>query len=239
MKKLSLILVSILVAALLFGCADSGNNTPSDGVTEPASEVISHGVSWSDNTVDKALVGSWQIENGETPDFYIFTEDGKIRIARGSVYFEGNVKYGIDSDGVHKLKSDFYYLSGEFNYVASKDKVIFVDNDGVTQTFVKAEYVVPQLTVYENFNAENSLVGTWYNEEYNDTYVFNADGTAVYELNDTESACLYHIDYTYNEADGYLKLTYDTGNGAEESSDSFKITGDTLNIIGLGEYTRK
>ncbi|MBQ2825451.1 MAG: hypothetical protein IJF19_04170 [Clostridia bacterium] len=236
MKKLSFILALTLVAVFLFGCNNSGTNTPS---SETVPETIGEGVSWSDNTVYKLLVGTWQIEGGETPDYYIFSEDGKIRITRGSMYFEGDVKYGIDSNGNHKLMSDFYYMSGEFNFVVKDGKAIFVDTEGVAQTFVKAEYTAPKLEVYENFNAENPLVGTWYNEEYNDTYVFNADGTAVYELMDNEKACLYHIDYTYNEADGNLKLTYNAGSGVEESSDSYKITDDTLNIIGLGEYTRK
>ena len=236
MKKLSFILVLMLVSIFLFGCNETtGNNSP----TETAPVTIAEGTSWSDNTVDKALVGSWQIENNEAPDYYIFTENGKIRIARGSMYFEGNVKYGIDSNGTHKIKSDFYYLSGEFNYVVSDNKVIFVDADGVSKTFLKAEHTAPKLTAYEDFNAKNPLVGTWYNEEYNDTYIFNADGTAVYELMDNEKACLYHIDYTYNDVDGNLKLTYDAGTGVEESNDAYKITGDNLNIIGLGEYTRK
>lgn len=236
MKKLSFILVLIILLSLLVGCSDTGANT--DG-TDAVEQTIAHGVSWSDNSVYKALVGSWQLENSETPDIYVFSEDGKIRIVRGTLYFEGNVKYGIDSDGQRKLKSDFYYFSGEFNYQVNEDKAIFVNTEGVTQTFIKVDYTVPELTVYENFNAENPLVGTWYNEEYNDTYVFNADGTAYYEQDNTEMACVYHVNYTYMEDEGYIKLTYDVGNGVEESNDSYKITGDTLNIIGLGEYTRK
>ncbi len=236
MKKLSSILVLMLIATLLFGCNNSGVNTPP---SETVPETIGEGVSWSDNTVYKFLVGTWQIEDGDTSDYYMFTEDGKIRITRGSMYFEGDVKYGIDSNGNHKLKSDFYYMSGDFNYSVKDGKVIFVDDEGVSQTFVKAEYTAPKLNVYEGFNADNPLVGTWHNDEYNDTYIFSADGTAVYELMDNEKACLYHINYTYNEEDGNLKLTYDAGNGIEESSDAYKITGDNLNIIGLGEYTRK
>ena len=230
MKKLSLLLVLILVSTLLFGCNGAQGNT--DGISED-------GVVWSDTAADKNLVGAWEIEGSTEDEIRLFTEDCKIKIVRGSVSIQGDVTYGIDTEGNHKYLSDFYYMAGELNYVADGDTAIFVREDGVTQTLKKVEYKAPELEVYKKFNAENPLVGTWHNDEYNDTYVFNADGTAVYELKDTENACLYHIDYTYMEDDGYILLTFDAGDGIEQSKDSYKITGDTLNIIGLGEYTRK
>lgn len=230
MKKLSFLLLLVLTASLLFGC----NNTGDTSVT-----VGSDGIAWSDTSVDKDLAGAWKIEGSTTDEVYLFTEDCKVRITRGSVYMQGDVTYGIDTEGNHKYFSDFYYMAGELDYTVDGDTAVFNREDGVTQTFKKIDYTAPQLSVYEDFNAENPLVGTWYNEEYNDSYTFNTDGTAVYEMNDTENVCLYHIDYTYMEDDGYICLRFDAGEGAEESRDSYKITGDTLNIIGLGEYTRQ
>lgn len=231
MKKLSFLLLLVLTATLLFGCNNSVSDTPTTTVGD--------GIAWSDTAVDKNLVGAWEIDGSTTDEVYLFTEDCKVRITRGSVYMQGDVTYGIDTDGNHKFFSDFYYMAGELDYVVDGDTATFVREDGVTQTFNKIEYNAPELAVYENFNAENPLVGTWYNEEYNDTYIFNADGTAVYEMNDTENVCLYHIDYTYMEDDGYICMTYDAGEGSAESKDSYVITGDTLNIVGFGEYTRQ
>lgn len=231
MKKLSFLLLLVLTATMLFGCNNSGTGT--------SSTTVGDGVAWSDTAVDKDLVGAWQIEDSTTDEVYLFTEDCKIRITRGSVYMQGDVTYGIDTDGNHKYFSDFYYMAGELDYVVDDETAIFIREDGVTQTFKKIDYTAPELAVYEDFNADNPLVGTWYNEEYNDSYTFNEDGTAVYEMNDTENVCLYHIDYTYMESDGYMLLTFDAGEGVDESKDSYKITGDTLNIIGLGEYTRQ
>ncbi len=231
MKKLTILISAVLIAMLLFGCNASKEDT--------SATTVGSGVAWSQNAVDKELLGTWQIENDESSDYYIFTENRTLQIVRGSLSFEGNVTYGIDTDGNHKYLSDFNYMAGELTYVVEGDKAVFVNDEGVTLTFVKAEYTAPKLEVYKDFNKDNPLVGTWYNEEYKDTYTFGADGTAIYELDDTENACLCHIDYTYNEADGVLLLTFDAGSGVEQSQDSYTITGDTLNIIGLGEYTRK
>lgn len=230
MKKLSFLLLLVLTATFLFGC-----NSASDTSTTVGSD----GIAWSDTAADKDLVGAWEIDGSTTDEVYIFTEYCTVHITRGSVYMQGDLTYGIDTDGNHKLFSEFYYMAGEFDYAVNGDTAVFTREDGVTQTFKKIDYTEPQLTVYENFNAENPLVGTWHNEEYNDTYVFYDDGTATYEFNDVENVCLYHIDYTYTEEDGNILLTYDAGAGVEESSDSYTITGDTLTIIGLGEYTRQ
>lgn len=231
MKKLSVFLLFVLTAALMFGCNNAGgNNTES---------TVGDGIAWSDTAVDQNLVGAWKIDGSTEDEVRLFTEDCKIRITRGSVYMQGDVTYGIDTEGTHRYFSDFYYMAGELQYVVEGDTAIFVRDDGVTQTLKKVDYKAPELGVYENFDAENPLVGTWYNEEYQDSYTFKEDGTAVYELNDTENVCLYHIDYTYMEDNGYICLTYDAGNGSEHSKDAYTITDDTLNIIGMGDYTRQ
>lgn len=233
MKKLSLILMFMLVAAMLFGCKEE------DEVLTPP-ETVAPGIAWSSTAADKNLVGAWLIENDEEHnEIYLFTNDCKIRIVKGSCYFEGDVTYGIDTDGNHKYLSDFYYMAGELTYVVDGDKVIFVNEEGVTRTMVKTQYSAPQLKAFDDFSAENPLVGTWYNEEYNDSYTFNADGTAAYDMDYTEQAYKTHIDYTYKVVDDLIYFTYDTGDGAEQYTESFSVKGDTLNIIGTGEFIRK
>ena len=232
MKKLAFILVIITLATMLFACDTSPK-------TEPVQTTVAKGIAWSDKTADKNLAGAWQFDDGSQPEYYIFTEDCKVQIVRGTVYFEGNVTYGIDTDGNRIYFSDFYYMAGELNYTVSGDKVVFMNEDGEQRVMDRADYKAPELKVYEDFNAENPLVGTWYNEQYQDSYTFNADGTATYLLNNTERSYVSHIDYTYKEADGYLYLTYDAGEGVQEDISTYTINLDTLNINGEGDYKRQ
>lgn len=220
MKKLSLILVLMLVCTFLFGCNNSAGGN--DSVT-----------------VDKDLVGAWQLEEENQFEYYIFTEDSKVRIARGSVYFEGDANFVSYSDGSRKYISDFYYMTGELTYTVDDDTVTFDDGQGTVQVLKKTEFTAPELKTYEDFNADNPLVGTWYNEEYNDSYTFNADGTASYTMDNTELSYVSHIDYTYKEADGTIYFTYDAGKGSQEITDTYTLSGDILNIASSGEYTRQ
>lgn len=232
MKKLSFLVLLLLCAVFLFGCGEV--NTPAE--TQP----VGDGIAWSSTTADKNLVGAWLFENDEEHDeVYLFTDDCKVRIVKGSCYFEGDVTYGIDTDGNHKYFSDFYYMAGELTYVVDGNKVIFVNDEGVSRTMIKTEYTAPKVEAFEDFNAENPLVGTWYNEEFNDSYTFNADGTASYDMDYTEQAYVTHIDYTYKEDDGLIYFSYDTGDGVDQYTESYSIKGDTLNIVGTGDFTRK
>ncbi len=218
MKKLIFILLLMLVPTLLFGC----NNT-------------------SDNAkdVDMDLVGAWQLDDENQSEYYIFTEDSKVRIARGSVYFEGDATFVSYADGSRKYFSNFYYMSGELSYTVDGDTVIFDDGAGTVQMLKRAEYTAPELKIYDDFNSKNPLVGTWYNEEFNDTYIFNADGTASYSMNMAELEYVSYIDYTYNEKDGTIYFTYDAGAGSQEITNAYQISGDVLNIDGSGEYIRQ
>lgn len=232
MKKLILTLLVVTLTALLFGCSPQSS-------TDSTEATVGNGISWSKNTVDKMLVGTWQIEGDENNIYYIFDEDGTICMARGRTYYEGEVTYGIDTEGNHKYFSDFNYWAGEFTYVVEGDKAIFVDDDGVTLTLIKAEYTQPELKQYEDFSAENPLLGTWYNDEYCDSYSFNSDGTAVYELTDSENACVIRVEYTYTEEDGYIYFTSHDGTEMVSYSESYKLADDTLDIYSSGKYIRQ
>lgn len=218
MKKLAFLLMLLLVPVLLFGC----NKADEDA-----------------KDVDMDLVGAWQLEDENQIEYYIFTEDSKVCIARGTVYFEGDATFVKYADGSRKYFSNFYYMSGELNYTVDGDTVTFDDGTGTVQVFKKADYSAPELKIYEDFNSKNPLVGTWYNEEYNDTYTFNADGTASYSMDFAELEYVSHIDYTYNEKDGTIYFTYDAGAGSQEITDTYTIAGDVLSIAGSGEYIRQ
>ncbi|MBR3988747.1 MAG: hypothetical protein IKK10_05530 [Clostridia bacterium] len=219
MKKLSLFIVAIFVSMLLFGC----NNN----------------VDVNNNNADKDLVGTWQVADENQMEYYIFKDDGKVRIVRGSVYFEGDAVFEANSDGSRKYTSDFYYMNGELTYTIADEKATFDDGEGNVMVLEKADYKAPVLDSYADFNSKNPLVGTWYNDEYNDTYTFNSDGTAEYKMDLAELSYVSGIEYNYNEKDGSIYFTYDDGTGSKETVSTYEINGDTLIVDGTAEYTRK
>ena len=225
MKKVILFVLVILCVVSLFGC---GGSAPAD--------TTNVSVAWSDTAVDNELVGAWIVEGSPDGEIRVFTSDGKIRFVKGTVYFEGNVKYGIDSNGNKKYLSDFYYMAGELNYMVEGNKALFVSLDGVTQTLVRTSTPEINLTKYEDFNADNPLIGTWSNEEYNDSYTFKADGTATYDLTDNERMYVSHIDYTYKVDGDKVYLNYDAGEGEEALTSVFLIEDGVLDIDGSGDY---
>lgn len=218
MKKFSLFIIIVLVAVFLFGCNNSDKNNAN---------------------VDKELVGAWQVTGENQNEYYIFTEDSKVRIVRGSVYFEGDASFTVESDGSRKYASNFYYMNGELTYTIEGDKATFDDGLGNVMILEKADYSAPKLDVYNDFASKNVLVGKWHNDEYNDTYVFSADGTANYTMDFVELSYVSGIDYTYTEKDGTIYFTYDSGTGPQEIASTYEISGDTLIIDGSMEYTRQ
>ncbi len=229
MKKIIIFAAVLLSFTMLFGC--SQGSAPADTVNK--------GVVWSDRYVDSELVGAWYVEDDPDAELRIFTEDGRIQFVKGSVYLEGDVKYGVDSDGNKKYFSEFYYMAGELNYMVEGDRALFVSLDGVTQTLIRTNTPDVELAKFEDFDEKNPLVGKWANEEFNDSYTFNADGTATYYLNDTELNYASHIDYTYKVEDDKVHLSYDSGEGAESYISVFTISDDVLNLDGSGEYKRQ
>ena len=225
MKKVIIFALVILCVASLFGCSTS---TPAD--------TTNVSIAWSDTAVDNALVGAWLVEENPDGEIIEFTSDGRIRFVKGTVCFEGDVKYGIDSNGNKKYFSEFYYMAGELNYMVEGSRALFVSLDGVTQTLVRTTSPEIALTKFDDFNADNPLIGTWLNEEYNDSYTFKADGTATYNLIDNELKYASHIDYTYKVDGDKVYLNYDAGEGEETSTSVFVIIDGVLDIDGSGDY---
>lgn len=219
MKKFALVLSFLLIPLLLFGC----NNNSADNASG----------------VDMDLVGAWQIADGSQPEYYIFAEDGGVKVQRGTVSFEGEAVFEVNADGTRTYTSNFYYMAGILSYSFNGDTVTFDDGAGTVQTLKKAQYNAPELKKYEDFNSENPLVGTWSNEEYNDSYIFNSDGTATYTMDFGELEYISRIDYTYSVKDGTVYFTYDAGSGSQELTSVFEIDGDTLVFDGSAEYTRQ
>ena len=218
MKKISVILICVLLCMVFFGCNNNSDVT---------------------SNVDTALVGSWQVDGGVGPEYYVFTEDSMVKIVRGSVYFEGEASFVSNGNGGGTYLSNFYYMSGELTYTFNGNTVTFDDGAGTTMTLVKSEYKAPELIDYEDFDSQNPLIGTWANDEYFDSYIFNTDGTALYYMEVAELDYTSYIEYTYTVRDDSLVMSYDAGDGVQETLEEFEISGDTLNILSVGEYTRQ
>ena len=227
MKKVILFVSVLLCVLTLFGCSGKGN-APAD--------TADIGVVWSDTAVDNDLVGAWAVEGNPDAEIRVFTADGKIRFVKGTVYLEGDVKYGIDSNGNKKYMSDFHYMAGELNYMVEGNTALFVSLDGVTQTLVRTNAPDVKLTPFEDFKADNALVGTWLNDEYNDRYIFRDDGTASYDIEDKEMMYVSHIDYTYKVEDDKVYLNYDAGEGEDKYISLFTIKDGVLDLDGSGDY---
>lgn len=229
MKKLALILAVLVLSISLFACEPASDNN----------HTVKSGVVWTEDKADPDLIGAWQILDDPDAELRIFTKDCKIQLVKGAVYIEGDVRYGIDSDGTKKYFSDFHYMAGELNYLVDGDRALFVNSEGVTQTLVRAEYKEPEFKKYEDFDSKNVLVGTWECEEYNDSYIFNDDGTAQYAYNNDEESSLYIVNYTYNVKDSKVYLSSDSGEETTEDIYTFSIKDNTLEINGNGGYVRK
>lgn len=219
MKKFSLILALLLISMLCFGCNNKADETKTD--------------------VDMDLVGAWKLEDESHPELYVFTEDSEVKIVSGSISFEGTASFKKNADGSGTYLSNFYYMAGELSYKIDGDKVTFDDGEGTIQSLKKAQYTAPELKKYDNFNADNSLIGTWINAEYSDSYTFNTDGTATYVMDFGDLEYVSVIDYTYTEKDGKVYFTFDSGEGSQEISSVYTINGDTLIFDGTAEYTRQ
>ncbi len=219
MKKFGFILVFVLISTLLFGCNNKADYNP--------------------NNVDMDLVGAWQLEDEGQTEYYIFTEDSKVKVVRGTVSFEGEAEFKVNADGSRTYISNFYYMAGELSYTINGDKVTFDNGEGTIQTLKRAEYTAPELKVYDDFDSQNPLIGTWTNEEYCDGYTFNSDGTASYTMDFLDLEYISRINYTYTEKDGKVYFTYDSGAGSQELVSTYEISGDILVFDGSAEYTRQ
>ncbi len=219
MKKFALIILFVLISALFVGCNNKADDNKSN--------------------VDMDLVGAWQLEDESHTEYYIFTKDAQVKVVRGSVSFEGEADFKVNADGSRTYTSNFYYMAGELDYTIDGNKATFDNGQGTIQTLKKAEYVTPELKVYEDFDSKNPLIGTWANAEYNDSYTFNSDGTASYTMDFGELEYVSRIDYTYTEKDGKVYFTYDSGEGSQELVSTYEISDDTLVFDGSAEYTRQ
>lgn len=107
-------------------------------------------------------------------------------------------------------------------------KLSLVDDNGIELPLVSASIPAVSVTVPENFEVNEQLVGEWNDEMYNYTYIFNADGTAFIDFGGSLT-----VEGTYVATDEVVTITFI--NGEEMSVDyPYAFDEDTLVINGLG-----
>ncbi len=107
-------------------------------------------------------------------------------------------------------------------------KLSLVDDNGTELPLVSASIPAVSITVPEDFEVNEQLVGEWKDEMYNYTYIFNADGTAFIDFGGSLT-----VEGTYVATDEVVTITFI--NGEEMSVDyPYAFDEDTLVINGLG-----
>ena len=236
MKKFLALLTAVIMLLSFTACNNAGESATSDEY--PYGTVVGGEISWSDTKADSAIVGSWQLEDESQVEYYVFTEECKVMVVRGSVYWEGSASYGIDEDGIRSYFSEFQYLYGQLTYTIDGDTLTFLDLDGTTQVLKRSTYTPPVLEVPEDFKVDEKLVGYFYNEEYKDSYEFLEDGTAFYKMDLTdEQGYLSGCKYTYSVKDGKVTLNYHDGKDYGNETFDYTVDSTTL-VINGNSYTR-
>lgn len=209
-----------------------------------ANQAASDAANAAEAAARKALVGTWLQRESEWEDAYVFNIDGT-----GASMMSGGYEYPF----TYSVSGDTLTLTygpeeeAEFTFSVESDLLTLIDlwdeellldrtEDIETETVAPEPAVeatpepAPQPEETEEIVPAEELIGTWVNESYGETYVFNADGTGyqVYE-GDT-------YEYTYTVDEDYVEIFY-----ADFDEDAFYIEfdGDTLIIAGYYTYTRR
>lgn len=242
MKRLfALIIVALLVFSFC-GC----NNSEKTGTTDSSA---SSEIKWG-TLADNDIVGAWKLSDGDHSEYYIFTQDGKVRVASGSTYIESDIRYGKDLNGIRSAYSQGQSLYGQWTYVIDDSGKLTItypadDNGDISKyELVRADYTPVKLIADEELKIVDELVGFWYNEEYCDSYEFSKDGYVKYILDDKYDdnfdVFIYKavVDYTYSADSDTVHLTFIKPDLSTDTIDmSYTIDGDTLTIDG-NEYFR-
>lgn len=204
---------------------------------------------------DNSIVGAWVVEgsiatsdeiseeeavNGNT--YYIFTDDvnedgdkiAKLRV--GTMELSGTYSIQNNTDGTQSLTVSISYIfAGTYTYNISGNaftgRTLTFTSDSGSVNFQSASLPQLKVGVSEDFKANNDIVGTWNESEYNFTYTFNEDGTAHVDEGGTLT-----VDGTYVVDDSKIVITY---LASEELTleIEYSLDGDTLVLSGLG-YTK-
>ena len=243
MKKISVILL-ILVMLFAFAACKSDDTA----VTDPTENTGSYEIDWN-NLPDDELVGAWQPADSESDEYVLFTPDSKLRLVKGTVVTDADVKYGLDGNGNKSVYTQHNYLYGQWTYnitdgVLKVNYPLYEDGSELPtsyeeQVFNSIDYTAITLEADEDFTADEALTGKWLNNTYSDSYQFTEDGYVIYSQKVDDGVYLYdaEIKMTYNIKDGKLVWNYYNDNSGNLSTETveYSIDGTKL-LIGDSDY---
>ena len=242
MKKLFAIVLVCLLVLSLGACKKAENNSADP--TQPSGTSLE--IQWQ-TLADDDIVGAWEPEESVEGEYVLFTPEGKLRLVYGTVTFDADIRYGEDASRIKSAYTDGIYLYGQWTYKI-EDDVLTVSYPETSEegeqifedkVFRKADYNPITLLAKEGFKADDSLVGTWTNAEYGDSYTFTEDGFAIFsqKLDDGLNSYETEIKHSYIVEDGKITLSYYKNNDGEEFTDSLEYTIEgTKLMLGENDY---
>lgn len=206
-----------------------------------AEQAANDAASAAEAAARKALVGTWLQRDSDWEDTYIFKEDGTGMLISGPEYpftysINGDILtliYDVDDEEefTFSVDGDLLTLIDMWDEELLLDKTADIDTEPTVEATTEPTTEPEETTEPENqIVLADALIGTWINESYGETYVFNADGTGYQIYEDVT------YEYTYTIDDDYVEIAY-----ADYDSDAFyiEIDDDTLIIAGYYVYTRQ
>ena len=239
MKKLSALLL-ILVMLFVFTACGKGS-------TDATENTGSHEITWQ-GLADTDIVGAWQLADKSSDEYVLFTPDCKLRMVKGTIVFETDIKFGEDGTGIKSAYTEGNYLYGQWTYTV-KDGVLTVsypsyEEGSDTPVFVdlvfnSVDYTPITLQADEDFVADESIVGKWTNAKYADAYEFTSDGYVIYTQEYNDGARIYDIEIkmTYNFKDGNLIVNMHEDNSGNATTQTVEYTLEgTKLLFGESDY---
>ncbi len=224
MKRLFLIILSVLLLLVLCSCNNANKNTAE---TDTTSQTQVTNINDSDS-----IVGTWICEDINENCFFIFHENGDAFAKWGTSTVYGYYDFDEETNLYDIDVPNFLYNEYEAHIGGN---VMTLKSEESSFTFEKAQ--MPEVTIKatDNLAIDDSLIGDWQSEDSPECYRFNEDGTAVITdiVNYATIDCKYSCDK--NKVTMYYMIT-DTQDGSRELEYSIKdgiLTLDGYEYINL------
>lgn len=199
---------------------------------------------------DKSLTGSWATkvqaesatadeatndESDEELQYWVFDNDGKLKVSMGSVYYVYNYETSVSEEGENQLMVSFNGSESVFTYKIEGNffigkKLTLSNSYGAEDIKLESKsYKEPDLKHDDNFKPNDKLIGTWsYNNGFSQmSYTFNEDGTM--QMNQMD---MIFVDGVYTYTDNTIEIKYLTN--TESYMDlSYTVEENGLNINNI------
>lgn len=206
---------------------------------------------------NNSVVGTWVLEDEATADeadkgtgeslrYYTFENDGKASITLGTMKVFGTWSYGSgdetatdDQSGSKITVSISYFFDGTFDYTvegnALTGKKLTIKSEDYSLNFISKSIPAQKVEVDKKFKEVKAVTGSWKNDDYQQTYTFNADGTC--SLNQVDTLVVEGT-YTVNKEDKIITIKYrDTGENSMDVDYETDKSGDKITFSGI-EYEK-